>query len=106
MKPIVFTGHALRRMRERGAREEDVRQAIRAGERESAQRGLILYRLSLEFKREWDGRYYAVQQVVPIVAEELIGLSLSLFTHFTFRREEQDEDNLRQGGRRPLHSLD
>lgn len=69
-KPIIFTGHALQRMRGRGAREEDVREAIRIGEREPAQRGLLLYRLNLEFKREWDGRYYGVQQVAPVVAEE------------------------------------
>ena len=57
-------------MRERGTNEGDVREAIRIGMREPAQRGLVLYRLNLEFKREWDGRYYGVQQVVPIVAEE------------------------------------
>ena len=47
-KPIVFTTHARKRMRERGAREEDVREAIRVGQREPAQRGLVLYRLNLE----------------------------------------------------------
>jgi len=57
-------------MRERGAREEDAREAIRIGLREPAQRGLFLYRLNLEFRREWDGQYYAVQQVAPVVAEE------------------------------------
>jgi hypothetical protein len=57
-------------MQERGTREEDVREAIRIGRREPAQRGLFLYRLNLEFKREWDGRYYAVQQVAPVAAEE------------------------------------
>ena len=57
-------------MSERGAREEDVREAIRAGAREPAQRGLVQYRLTLEFKREWDGRYYGVQQVLAVVAEE------------------------------------
>ena len=57
-------------MRRRGAREEDVQQAIRIGEREAAQRGLFLYRLNLEFQREWCGRYYAVRQVAPVVAEE------------------------------------
>lgn len=69
-KPVVFTKHALQRVRERGAREEDVLEAIRIGQRESAQRGLVLYRLNVEFKREWDGRYYGVQQVAPVVAEE------------------------------------
>lgn len=69
-KPIVFTTHALQRVQERGAREEDVCRAIRVGRREPAQRGLFLYRLNLEFQREWDGQYYAVQQVAPVVAEE------------------------------------
>jgi hypothetical protein len=69
-KPIIFSTHAFQRMRERGTREEDVREAIPVGRREPAQRGLFLYRLNLEFQREWDGRYYAVQQVAPIVAEE------------------------------------
>ena len=70
MKPVVFTLHARKRTLERGAREEDVVEAIRIGERETAQRGLSLYRLHLEFHREWDGRYYRVQQVAPVVAEE------------------------------------
>ena len=69
-KPVVFTAHARARMRERGAREADVREAIRIGQREPAQRGFFLYRLNVEFKREWDGRYYGVQQVAPVVAEE------------------------------------
>ena len=46
-KPVVFTAHARERARERGAREEDVVQAIRIGQREAAQRGLDLYRLNL-----------------------------------------------------------
>ena len=69
-KPIVFTKHAVERMLERGASEEDVREAVRDGQREPAQRGLFQYRLNVEFKREWDGRYYGLQQVMPIVAEE------------------------------------
>lgn len=70
MKPIVFTAHARKRTVERGAREEDVIAAIRRGERESAQRGLTLYRMNIEFHREWDGRYYRVQQIAPVVDEE------------------------------------
>jgi len=69
-RPIVFTNHARRRMADRGAREEDVINAIRSGRREAAQRGLFLYRLNVEFQREWDGKYYAVQQVAPVVAVE------------------------------------
>ncbi len=57
-------------MRERGASELAVRESIRIGQRETAQRGLTQFRLNLEFHKEWAGRYYGVQQVVPIVAEE------------------------------------
>ncbi|MEW5947113.1 MAG: DUF4258 domain-containing protein [bacterium] len=69
-KPIIFTEHALQRMRERGTNEDDVKEAIRDGMKEPAGRGLFLYRMNLEFNREWDGRRYGVQQVAPIVAEE------------------------------------
>lgn len=87
-KPVVFTTHALTRMRERGATEEDVREAIRIGHRESAQRGLFSYRLNVEFRREWDGRYYGMQQVVPIVAEE--EARLVVVTVYTFFFQEGD----------------
>jgi len=40
------------------------------GSANPAQRGLSLFRLNLEFKREWDSKYYGVQQVAPVVAEE------------------------------------
>ena len=69
-KPIVFTHHARRRCEQRGTTEADVTVAIRTGKREPAQRGLWLYRLNLEYQREWDGVRYAVQQVAPVVDEE------------------------------------
>jgi hypothetical protein len=70
VKPVVITSHARRRIADRGTTEEDVVRAIRTGRREAAQRGLFLYRLNLEYRREWDGRHYAVQQVAPVVADE------------------------------------
>jgi hypothetical protein len=68
--PIVWTRHARQRMLERGVSEQDAIEAIRNGEREAAQRGLVLCRLNLEFRREWDGRHYAIQQVAPVIAVE------------------------------------
>ena len=53
-----------------GANELDVVNAIRTGEKEPAQRNLEMYRLNVEYHREWDGKFYPVQQVAPIVAEE------------------------------------
>ncbi len=67
MKPVTFTRHAIDRIKKRGTTEEDVILAIRGGYREPAQRGLFVYRLNLEYRRQWDGRYYAVQQVAPVV---------------------------------------
>lgn len=58
VKPVVFTDHARDRVVLRGTTEEDVIRAIQ-----------ILYRLTVEYRREWDGRYYAVQQVAPVVDE-------------------------------------
>lgn len=69
-KPIVFTRHARDRCAQRGTTEADATAAIRNGKREPAQRGLWLYRLNLEYQREWDGKWYAVQQVAPVVDDE------------------------------------
>ena len=69
-KPIAFTRHARDRCAQRGTTEADVTAAIRSGKREPAQRGLWLYRLNLEYQREWAGKWYAVQQVTAVVAEE------------------------------------
>jgi len=70
LKPVVFTRHARERCARRGATEAGAIAAIRTGKREPAQRGLWLYRLNLEYQREWDGTWYAVQQVAPVVDEE------------------------------------
>ena len=70
MKRIVFTSHARQRMKDRGASEGSVIEAIRTGGREPAHSGRAMFRLNMEFKREWDGVYYNVQQVLPVVVEE------------------------------------
>jgi Domain of unknown function (DUF4258) len=89
IKPIVFTNHARQRLKERGTNEESVREAIRIGEAESARRGLVLYRLNQEFKKKWDGRYYGVQQVAPVVKEE--DDRLIVITVYTFYFQEGDK---------------
>lgn len=87
-KPVVFTVHARERMQERGAREEDVLEALRLGEREPAQRGLVQYRFNVEFKRDWDGRYYGVQQIVPVVDEEIERIVVVTVYTFYFQEGE------------------
>ncbi len=69
-KAIIFSNHARDRCTQLGTTEPDVVRAIHEGNRESAQRDLWQYRLTLEFQKEWAGHWYAVQQVVAVVAEE------------------------------------
>jgi hypothetical protein len=87
-KPIIFTRHARLRMQERGAREQDVRAAVRTGQREPAQRGPSAYRLQVDFKREWRGRYYDVQEIEAIAAEE--DASIVVVTVYTFYSRGRD----------------
>ena len=93
-KPIVFTHHALDRLRQRGTNEDDVKQAVRKGSREPAQRGLIMFRLNLPFNREWDGRYYRIQQVAPIVDEEETRIVVVTVYTFYFQDENTHENDL------------
>ncbi|MCK9463601.1 MAG: DUF4258 domain-containing protein [Proteobacteria bacterium] len=73
-------------MRQRGATAESVVEAIRSGQREPARRGCSQFRLSVPFGKEWGGRAYAMQQIVPIVAEE--DDCLVVVTVFTFYFQE------------------
>ncbi|MGI8554565.1 MAG: DUF2283 domain-containing protein [Dehalococcoidia bacterium] len=70
MKPIVFTVNARVQMAERGAVEDDVIAAIRAGEPVPARQSRQGYRRNFQYERPWAARWYAVKQMLAIVAEE------------------------------------
>ncbi len=46
-----------------------VKEAIERGACEAAKRGRFMYRLNFEYRAEWQGRFYAIKQVAPVVAE-------------------------------------
>jgi hypothetical protein len=69
MKPIRLTLHAKEQCEERGATEAEVKQAIERGLREPAKRGRFMCRLNFQYNAEWQGKFYAIKQVAPIVAE-------------------------------------
>lgn len=69
-KRIVFTHHALVRMRERGATRSEIHRAVREGQPEQGREGRTLYRLEFDFMADWAGKFYAKRQVVPVVVEE------------------------------------
>ncbi|MGH7571523.1 MAG: DUF4258 domain-containing protein [Gemmatimonadota bacterium] len=79
---IAFTDHALDRMRERGASQDDVCRAIREGTPEKAREGRVLYRIELDFLAEWAGKFYTKRQVAPVVVEE--GEAMVVITVYVF----------------------
>ena len=71
MKPIFFSDHALEQMPDRGVTREEVEETIRTGVAAPAKRSRLAFRKNFPFQSEWKGRYYAIKQVMPIVAEEV-----------------------------------
>ena len=69
MKRIRMTDHAREQARERGTNADEIETAIRGGTREPAKKDRWLYKHNFEFRKRWQGTYYAIKQVAPIVAE-------------------------------------
>jgi hypothetical protein len=64
-----LTAHAIEQCAERGASDAEVREAIQHGVREPAKRGRVMYRHNLPYHAFWQGKFYAIKQVAPVVAE-------------------------------------
>ena len=69
MKSVRLTRHAREQCVERGASESEVLEAVASGIREQARHGKWFYRHNFEYRELWQGRFYAVKQVAPVVAE-------------------------------------
>jgi len=67
---VRFHPHALGRMEERGATEEEVRATIEQGERFPAKFGRTGFRRNFPFDDEWRGRYYRTKQVEAFAVQE------------------------------------
>jgi hypothetical protein len=70
MKKIRLTKHALEQCNERGATESEVKKAINDGSREQAKHGRELCRFNFDFNDFWQGNFYAIKQVAPVIKEE------------------------------------
>jgi hypothetical protein len=66
MKPIRLTAHALEQCVERGAKDTEVREAIKRGVREPAKLGRFMYRLNFQYAARWQDKFYAIKQVAPV----------------------------------------
>ncbi len=70
MKPIRMTKHAIEQCSERGATEDEVKIAIRNGVAEPAKHGREQYRFNFDYHDFWQGSFYAIKQVAPVIKEE------------------------------------
>ena len=80
--PIRLTKHAIEQSRERGATEEEVREAILFGEWEEAKNGRTIAKLNVQFGKEWAGNLYPIKQVAPVFVIE--NSEIVVITVYTF----------------------
>lgn len=69
MKLILVSKHAEEQAEERGATQEEVKEAVRVGSRDAAPRGRELCRYNFVFNRKWQSKHYAIKQVAPVIKE-------------------------------------
>ncbi|MEW6201838.1 MAG: DUF4258 domain-containing protein [bacterium] len=70
MKPITFTKHAYRYRERRGFAAEEVEDAIRSEEWQTADFDRLECRKEFPFNAEWNGKFYATKLIRPIFADE------------------------------------
>jgi hypothetical protein len=87
MKPIMFSKHALDQMRDRGAIKTEVEAAIQSGEQIPAKKGRLAFRKNFPFRNRWQGRYYEMKQVTPVIVEESDRLTVVTVYVFYFGGE-------------------
>jgi len=67
---VRFHPHALERMSERGATEDEVEATVEKGERFPAKFGRTGFRRNFLFDDKWRGRYYQTKQVEAYTVSE------------------------------------
>jgi hypothetical protein len=62
-KNIIVHPHALQRLSERGATEEEVITTVQKGEQFMAKHGRVGFRLNFLFNGQWNCKHYATKQI-------------------------------------------
>jgi hypothetical protein len=70
MKPIKISKHAYQQMIERGATEAEVIETVSTGRTAPAKQNRLGYRKNFQYNDYWAEKFYAVKQVLVIVADE------------------------------------
>ena len=82
MKPIRLTNHVHAQAIERGTYEAEIIDAILTGNRQAAKNGRYKYQATFQYNNDWQGKFYSLKKVVPIVAEN--DTELVVITVYTF----------------------
>ncbi len=82
MKSIRLTKHALEQCVERGTDKTEISEAIRVGSIEPAKQDRLLYRANFQYNKYWQGKFYRIKQVAPVVKEE--AYEIVVITVYTF----------------------
>ncbi len=80
--PVRLSSHAQEQCVERGATVAEVEETIRRGAWEQAKRDRHQARYNFPFDSEWNGRHYAIKQVMPVFVEE--PAEIVVITVYTF----------------------
>jgi hypothetical protein len=70
LKQIIISKHAVETCGKRGVSADEVELAVQRGTRETAKHDRIKCRLNFEYNSTWEGKYYSIKQVAPIIVEE------------------------------------
>jgi len=79
---IRLHSHALERLTERGANEEEVRATLEGGEQFPAKHRRTGFRRNFPFDGEWNGKHYAVKQIEAYAVEENGWLVITVIVKF------------------------
>jgi hypothetical protein len=82
VKPILLSGHARLRARQRGATDSEITETIRESAWVGAGRGRKECQRDFVFGREWNGQFYATKRVRPIFldhAQEIVVVTVYVY---------------------------
>jgi hypothetical protein len=79
---IRFHPHAIERLEERGATEDEVLAAIRSGEKFPARYGRVGFRRNFAFNSIWLGKHYNTKQLEVYAVDEDGWLVITVFVKY------------------------
>lgn len=84
---VIFTEHALDRIKERGTDVDEVREVLTIGHSVEAKTGRNAKELIFEYNCEWLGKYYKQKKVrVIFVEEDNYAIVITAYVYFGYWR--------------------